>query len=142
MARGRRKHRQHIKEQFENLYQTPEKISKEDIAKTLDTYNLPRLTFIHKQGLDKEFTEKEVRGAVFQLWALKAPGPDGIPTLVFQKCWNTMGPTITQANLGFLRLGFILKELNSTFITLVPKSLSLETVGDFRPISIRWPPKC
>ena len=47
-----------------------------------------------------------------------------------------MGPTITQATLGFLKSGFILKELNNTFITLIPKCQSPEKVGDFRPISL------
>ena len=68
--------------------------------------------------------------------AWKAPGPDGIPALVPQKCWNIMGPTITQATLGFLKSGFILKELNNTFITLIPKCQSPEMVGDFRPINL------
>ena len=69
--------------------------------------------------------------------ASKAPGLDGILALVPQKCWNTMEPTITQATFGFLKSGFILKELNNTFITLILRCLSPEMVGDFRPISLR-----
>ena len=110
----------------------PEEMSKEDILRKLDSYNLLGLSFIHRQELDKDFTEKEVKDAVFQLGAWKASGPDGIPALVPQKCWNIMGPTITQATLGFLKSGFILKELNNTFI----KCQSPEKVGDFRPISL------
>ena len=128
--------RTHVREHFKNLYQMPEEMSKEDILRKLDSYNLPGLSFIHRQELDKDFTEKEVKDAVFQLGAWTAPGSDGIPTLVPQKCWNIMGPTITQATLGFLKSGFILKELNNTFITLIPKCQSLEKVGDFRPISL------
>ena len=128
--------RTHVREHFKNLYQMPEEMSKEDILRKLDSYNLPGLSFIHRQELDKDFTEKEVKDAVFQLGAWTAPGSDGIPTLVPQKFWNIMGPTITQATLGFLKSGFILKELNNTFITLIPKCQSLEKVGDFRPISL------
>ncbi|KAK9756426.1 hypothetical protein RND81_01G096300 [Saponaria officinalis] len=37
--------------------------------------------------LDKSFTAKEVRSAVFQLGPTKSPGPDGIPAIFYQKCW-------------------------------------------------------
>ena len=92
----------HIREHFEKLYQTLEEVSKEDILRKLDNYNISGLSFLHRQDLDKDFTKKEVKDAVFQLGAWKAPGPNGIPALVPQKCWNTIGPTITQATLGFL----------------------------------------
>lgn len=52
-------------EQFQNLYQAPKEMSKEDITNILDIYNLLGLSFIHRQGLDKEFTEKEVRRQSF-----------------------------------------------------------------------------
>ena len=94
--------RTHIREHFEKLYQTLEEVSKEDILRKLDNYNISGLSFLHRQDLDKDFTKKEVKDAVFQLGAWKAPGPNGIPALVPQKCWNTIGPTITQATLGFL----------------------------------------
>nr|POE82903.1 putative ribonuclease h protein [Quercus suber] len=59
----------------------PEEMSKEEILRKLDSYNLSGLSFIHRQELDKDFTEKEVKDAVFQLGAWKALGPDGIPAL-------------------------------------------------------------
>ena len=48
-----------------------------------------------------------------------------------------MGQTVIQATLSFLRTGYILEELNNTFITLVPKNLSLEEVYECRPIGLR-----
>ena len=48
-----------------------------------------------------------------------------------------MGQIVIQATLSFLRTGYILEELNNTFITLVPKNLSLEEVYECRPISLR-----
>ena len=41
-----------------------------------------------------------------------------------------------QATLSFLITGYILKELNNTFITLVPKSLNPEKISECRPISL------
>ena len=43
----------------------PEEMSKEDILRKLDRFNLPGLSFIHRQELDKDFTKKEVKDAIF-----------------------------------------------------------------------------
>ena len=97
---------------------------------------LPRLWHLHRQILDREFNIEEITNAAFQLRSWKAPGPNGIPAMLFQKCWNTMGQRMIQATLSFLSTGYILKELNNTFITLVPKSLSPEKISEYRPISL------
>ena len=57
--------RTHIREHFEKLYQMPEEMSKEDILRKLDSYNLLGLSFLHRQDLDKDFIEKEVKDAIF-----------------------------------------------------------------------------
>jgi len=47
-----------------------------------------------------------------------------------------MGQTVIQATLCFLKICYILKELNNTFITLVTKSLNPEEISEYRLISI------
>ncbi|XP_074283832.1 uncharacterized protein LOC141608369 [Silene latifolia] len=86
--------------------------------------------------LNRPFTAKEVRTAVFQMGALKSPGPDGIPAIFFQKCWYIVKKDVTKAALSVLNSGLVLTELNRTFITLVPKNDNPEGVGDYRPISL------
>ncbi|XP_074313834.1 uncharacterized protein LOC141649030 [Silene latifolia] len=61
--------------------------------------------------LDKPFTAKEVRGAVFQMGAFKAPGPDGIPACFYQKCWSMIKDEFTSAVLSILNYGRVLKEV-------------------------------
>ena len=102
----------------------------------LSTYTLPGLLHLHQQVLDREFNIEEIKEVTFQLGSWKAPSPDGIPAMLFQKCWDTMGQTVIQATLSFLKIGNILKELNNTFITLVPKSLNPKEVSEYRPISL------
>ncbi|XP_074288232.1 uncharacterized protein LOC141613398 [Silene latifolia] len=87
-------------------------------------------------GLSRPFTAQEVRTAVFQMGALKSPGPDGIPAIFYQKCWFNIKQDVTMAVLSVLNSGMVLKELNRTFITLIPKSDNPEKVGDYRPISL------
>ncbi|KAK9984666.1 hypothetical protein SO802_034191 [Lithocarpus litseifolius] len=67
---------------------------------------------------------------------LKAPGPDGLPPLFFQKFWPTIGEDVSQAVLTCLNLGSIPPTINRTFITLIPKVKNLAGVSDFRPISL------
>ncbi|XP_074278453.1 uncharacterized protein LOC141602043 [Silene latifolia] len=86
--------------------------------------------------LSRPFTAKEVRTAVFQMGALKAPGPDGIPAVFFQRCWSMVKGDVTKAILSILNSGRVLRELNRTFITLIPKKESPEEVSDYRPISL------
>ena len=102
----------------------------------LNTYTLLGLSHLHRQILKKEFDIEEIKEAAFRLGSWNAPGPGDIPAMLFQKCWVTMGQTVIEATLSFLRIGYILKELNNTFITLVPKNLNSEEVCEYRPISL------
>jgi hypothetical protein len=49
---------------------------------------IPQLTISERVELMAEFTEKEVRAAIFQLKHNKAPGPDGFPAEFYQIFWS------------------------------------------------------
>ncbi|GLT81128.1 hypothetical protein SLA2020_525310 [Shorea laevis] len=71
-------------------------------------------------------SDDEVRGAIFQLGAFKAPGVAGFPRCFFQQHWNLVGPVVYKAITHFFERGFMLRELNKTRITLIPKVKYLE----------------
>ena len=54
----------------------------------------------------------------------------------FQTYWSNVGMDVTHAVPSNLNLGSILKSINHTFITLIPKVNNPERVSDFRPISL------
>ncbi|PKI42454.1 hypothetical protein CRG98_037127, partial [Punica granatum] len=81
-------------------------------------------------------TREEITHALNSIPNLKAPGPDGIPSLVYKHYGNIIKPLLTSAVQSFFFSGKILKEWNNTFITLVPKSKKASTFKDFRPISL------
>jgi hypothetical protein len=83
-----------------------------------------------------EFTSEEVVMALKQMGPLKAPGPDGLPPLFYQKYWHLLGEDITKVVLNCLNSGKILKAINHTYITLIPKVKNPEDVKEFRPISL------
>ena len=86
--------------------------------------------------LDKPYTSEEVGEATRQMAPLKAPGPDGIPSLFYQTYWTDVGMDVIQAVLSSLNSRSILKSINHTFITLIPTIQNPEKVTDFRPISL------
>uniref|UniRef100_A0A803QH19 Uncharacterized protein n=1 Tax=Cannabis sativa TaxID=3483 RepID=A0A803QH19_CANSA len=81
----------------------------------------PMLTTAHIQLLEKEYKTEEVKAAAFSIPSIKAPGPDGYGSAFYQENWELIGEDIGKAVLSFLHSGAILKEINSTVLTLIPK---------------------
>ena len=88
------------------------------------------------QMLDKAFTTSEVQMALKQRHPLKAPGPDGMPPLFYQKFWPIVGDVVTKTILDFLNHGLHPPNFNETHIVLIPKVKEPKRVTDFRPISL------
>ncbi|KAL5769486.1 hypothetical protein ACOSP7_013640 [Xanthoceras sorbifolium] len=79
--------------------------------------------------LDAPFSEEEVKKALFQIYPSKAPGPDDMPALFFQRFWDVVGPDVTRTCLRFLNDGGSLGQINSTLITLILKIKSVFLLG-------------
>lgn len=97
---------------------------------------IPKLNDHKFMELDKDISEWEIKQAVFQMGGLKAPGPDGIPAVCFQKEWKVVGKEVTEAVMHFFKTGYLLKEWNRTLIALVPKTTSPDKANQIRPISL------
>uniref|UniRef100_A0A803Q0T2 Reverse transcriptase n=1 Tax=Cannabis sativa TaxID=3483 RepID=A0A803Q0T2_CANSA len=95
----------------------------------------PILSNEQSTDLMKDFTREEVKKAAFSIPGNKSPGPDGFSSSFFQDNWELIGEDISDAVIAFLESGNILKEINSTIITLVPKCKCPNSVKDFRPIA-------
>jgi hypothetical protein len=87
-------------------------------------------------NLIREFRAEEVEHAIKQMAPSKAPGPDGMPPIFYQKYWHVVGNDVTSAVLSCLNSGSLLKSINHTFISLIPKVKNPEKVTEFRPISL------
>uniref|UniRef100_A0A803Q2C4 Reverse transcriptase domain-containing protein n=1 Tax=Cannabis sativa TaxID=3483 RepID=A0A803Q2C4_CANSA len=95
----------------------------------------PRITKAHKAILLVEYTEEEVKEALFSIPGIKAPGPDGFGSAFYQDNWALVRSDFVAAILSFLSTGKMLKQINTTTITLIPKVTCPKSVADFRPIS-------
>lgn len=81
------------------------------------------------------YTAQEVRKAVSEISELKAPGPDGYSSSFFHDNWEIVGQDVQEAVVSFLNSGKMLRVINATSITLVPKMQCPSNVMDYRPIS-------
>ncbi|MCI32309.1 ribonuclease H protein, partial [Trifolium medium] len=80
-----------------------------------------RLSTDHIERCNHMFTKEEVKDALDQMHPLKAPGPDGLPAIFFQKYWNIVGNEIQELVLSILNEGQSPGCINKTFIALIPK---------------------
>ena len=58
---------------------------------------------------------------MFQMGPTKAPGPDGMNALFYQKFWHIVGNEVTDVVLNFLHSGNMEPDINYTHIVLTPK---------------------
>lgn len=95
-----------------------------------------RVTPPMNELLCKEFTEKEVLAAIDSIGDLKAPGPDGMPSLFYKKCWDIVGDKVLHEVLNVLNGGPMPDGWNDTCVVLIPKIKNPESMKDMRPISL------
>ena len=86
--------------------------------------------------LEADFSADEVKRALFQIFPLKAPDPDGFPAHFFQKHWDICGDEVVKAVLLIVRGEESLESINKTCLVLIPKVKNPTHLSQFRPISL------
>lgn len=66
----------------------------------------------------------------------KASGPNGMTLNFFKNFWHIVGPDIVLVIKSFFHYGFLLKSINETIISLIPKVLAPANLTQFRLISL------
>ena len=78
----------------------------------------------------------EIKNVVFSLGSNKAPELDGMSAHFFKFYWDIIGGEVTEAITSFFRRGYMLKEINHSFIAHNPKGNNAASVNQFRPIRL------
>jgi hypothetical protein len=96
-----------------------------------------QLPILHDSALDSPFDVVEIKLAVDDLHAEKAPSLDGFIGLFYKVCWDIIKSDIVAAFqcLHDQTVG-PLPKLNAALITLLPKNELAELPSEFRPISL------
>ncbi|XP_074291146.1 uncharacterized protein LOC141617914 [Silene latifolia] len=93
------------------------------------------ITDHHKTLLLSSVSAAEIKGAFFSIPSSKSPGPDGYSSQFFKDSWDIVGENIISAAHDFFHSGRLLKQVNNTTITLIPKVDNPTSVLEFRPIA-------
>ncbi|KAL0296229.1 UNVERIFIED_CONTAM: hypothetical protein Sradi_6675000, partial [Sesamum radiatum] len=93
------------------------------------------LTEEEARAIIRPVTIDEVKTTFFDIEEDKAPGPDGFSSGFFKAAWPIVGEEVSKAIIDFFTTGCLLKQLNATLLTLIPKVRTPHSVADFRPIS-------
>ncbi|XP_057251714.1 uncharacterized protein LOC130591805 [Beta vulgaris subsp. vulgaris] len=78
----------------------------------------------------RPYTAEEVKNVIFAMDGNNAPGPDGFGSFYFKDTWHIVGEDIIAVVLDFFQHGKMLKSLNTTLITLIPKTSCPKNVKD------------
>nr|XP_016481576.1 PREDICTED: uncharacterized protein LOC107802576 [Nicotiana tabacum] len=93
------------------------------------------LNVIQQMELIQPFTVNEVKHAMFSIDVNKISGPDGYGSGFYREAWSIIGNYVTTTILEFMENGKLLRQVNSTVISLIPKVPVPEYASQFGPIS-------
>ena len=117
---------------FEDIYASSHLTRVEEVTDLIPI----KVTAEMNTTLSQEFTVEKVKAALGQMHPTKAPGPDGMSTLFYQKYWDIVGCDVANMVLNALNSNASIANLNNTYITLVPKVKMPNKMKDFHPISL------
>ncbi|KAL9224923.1 hypothetical protein vseg_000903 [Gypsophila vaccaria] len=80
-------------------------------------------------------TGKKIKECLFSIPDTKSPSPDGYTRKFFKDAWSYVGEDVIGAIKEFFSNKKLLKQLNATTLTLIPKNNRPTTVLQFRPIA-------
>nr|CAD1832650.1 unnamed protein product [Ananas comosus var. bracteatus] len=87
-------------------------------------------------SLHSPFTLEEVKTAIFSSAPEKAPGPDGLPMVFYQRFWNVIKDDMWEVFNCFYNGTSNLQEINGGWVCLRPKKKEATSATDYRPISL------
>ncbi|KAK3217752.1 hypothetical protein Dsin_011722 [Dipteronia sinensis] len=98
--------------------------------------SLKRLSVGERTTLEIEFSVEEVWMTLCSCDGSKASGPDGLNLHFVKANWDDIREDFMDFLKEFHKIWAIVKDLNRSFIALIPKVGKPENMGDFRPISL------
>lgn len=73
---------------------------------------------------------------LFQMNALTALGPCRLSPLFYQWFWNVVGSDVSRAVFSFIESRKMLKKINYTYVSLIPKQVNPSKMSHLHPISL------
>lgn len=87
-------------------------------------------------SLSKPLQDHEILTAIHSFKPLKAPGPDDLHPLFYQKYWDTICSSVKFVCHKIFLDHQINPAINTTYICLIPKHKHAATISQYRAISL------
>jgi len=126
--------KKHITNYYKNLF-GPSEISPIFLDE-LQIEDIPQVSVLENEHLIDDFSESEVRAAIFQMEHNKASGPDGFPPEFYQVFWNIIKVDLMAVFKEFHQGNLPLQSLNFGTIILLPKMKDAKVIQQYRPICL------
>ncbi|KAJ1290602.1 hypothetical protein BS78_02G256700 [Paspalum vaginatum] len=123
-----------ITEFYKGLFGEPE-----DNSFTLDesiNYDIDQVSSHENNLLTTDFSESEIKEAIFSMKNNKTPGPNGFPVEFCQLFWETIKGDLLQMFRDLSKGVLPLFSLNFGVITLIPKIQDANVIQQYRPICL------
>ncbi|GJY96749.1 reverse transcriptase domain-containing protein [Tanacetum coccineum] len=105
-----------------------------------DGFFLKHVSAATSLNMVRNVSNEEVKMAMFSIGDDRAPGPDGFTSAFFKKSWDLVGNDVCSAVKEFFNNGQLLKEINHTFLALIPKvATPLKTFFRVEGITVNSP---
>ncbi|WVZ85025.1 hypothetical protein U9M48_031988 [Paspalum notatum var. saurae] len=98
--------------------------------------DIPQVSELENNILTAQFSEEEVKKAIFSMEHNKAPGSDGFPAEFYQVFWENIKADLMAMFYDFYKVDLHLFSLNFGVITLLPKCQEVVKIQQFRPICL------
>ncbi|XP_021714646.1 uncharacterized protein LOC110682599 [Chenopodium quinoa] len=82
------------------------------------------------------YPKDEIFAALSQMSPCKAPGPDGLHAIFYQKYWHIVGDDVTLFVNNIISGRVSISHVNRTNVALIPKVKDPTCISQFRPISL------
>ncbi|CAN0886591.1 Transposon TX1 uncharacterized 149 kDa protein [Linum grandiflorum] len=87
-------------------------------------------------ALTRPFSDNDIRKAVFAIGSTKSPGSDGFTAGFYQHFWHIIGQNVCSAIRAFFHSSRMLRSINHTWLTLIPKVAGASSLSQLRPIGL------
>ncbi|XP_026396153.1 uncharacterized protein LOC113290782 [Papaver somniferum] len=82
-------------------------------------------------------SQEEIFSTLKSMQNWSVPGPEGFQAGFYKSQWDTVGTDVCQMVSIFFETKHILKQINNTYISLIPKKKKCISAADYRPIGLR-----
>lgn len=95
-----------------------------------------KLSESDRTSLEKEFSKEKIKRAIWDCGVEKCPGPNGFNFHFFRQFWEILKGDFENLFAKFYSNSKLVRVLNSSFITLIPKKANPLLIEEYQPISL------